>query len=52
MKIGSYIDFKEEMKKHTKINIDLDIPGSGGWTCLHYAAYMGHTVIASELIIK
>jgi len=47
IKSGSTAEFKKEAASK---KIDWDTPATGGWTCLHYAAYMGRSQIAFELL--
>jgi hypothetical protein len=47
IKSGSIAEFKKEAADK---KIDWDAPATGGWTCLHYATYMGRSQIVLELL--
>lgn len=50
VKANSLANFHNEARKLLAKKMNLNIPVTGGWTCLHYAAYMGRTRIAEELL--
>lgn len=50
IKIGGILEFSEEAHKLAEKHFNMNTPSISGWTCLHYAAYMGHEQIANELI--
>ena len=50
IKAGNVAEFNKEAQKLLSQKISLNTPTTGGWTCLHYAAYMGRTQIINTLI--
>lgn len=49
IKSGNVAEFNKEAKSAGE-NFNWDTPTNGGWTCLHYAAYMGSVQIVTELL--
>jgi len=50
VKANDLAKFNNEAHRLLTKKMNLNIPTTGGWTCLHYAAYMGHTQIADALL--
>lgn len=50
IKAGNLLHFTNEVKNLTSKKVDLNTPTTGGWTCLHYAAYLGRSTIVNELL--
>lgn len=50
IKSGNLAEFRTEAQKLSLQKISLNTPTTGGWTCLHYAAYMGRNQIITILI--
>lgn len=50
LKAGNVTNFTKEAQRLTSDNIDVNTPIISGWTCLHYAAYMGRTHIVKILL--
>jgi ankyrin repeat protein len=50
IKAGNVAQFKNEVKELVSKDFSLNTPTKGGWTCLHYAAYMGRSTMINELL--
>lgn len=50
IKTGQIASFISEAKSLAAKGFDFNTPTTGGWTCLHYAAYMGRSTAVSELL--
>ncbi len=50
IKAGNIADFNKEAQRLVAAKVSLNNTITGGWTCLHYAAYLGRTQIVTTLL--